>query len=1406
MKPTSRHGLSYGAVRVALAKIIHLHSDLPAVVRENRDGHCSTNKSTVPIGNYMNDNTVGIEEKTERESKRICSSKHFPQKKLTKDEVDANDHEETYEGVSQITKEVILEQIESEAESLGVEVCMAAKSMIMALVKLLAHLVQEGKHYLSDMEGLITTTHFLMSRKILSTSDIGEQFLKEPAFLKLPLVCIWRFSSIGVVSLEQIIKSLHDSKHTSLSVVEDLVHLVLYEKENPMNTSAVSEILAVLICIVYEPAKDKCVSLSKFANRVLTSLTERLLNHVLYNKVKKGLNLSSQESGDQHSHVKSSPKEKVSKSSDDSIERSTIKVMNIYELVLNNISISTQALEAYCSSQLVQVLTHRPELHLGRVLRNQENWRSTQANTTLSAWMWKLVVALGYEAALNTLDLVVTNEEVNWACILTLVATALNCHRQTVTVLKRMIQRNIQRGCEDQDMESLVIGFLFARHASQEGRHIFPTYSLWFSALFATESGSPVANKQAFVFLIQFLTDLVPHEPAYCLRAHLTNQIFTPKGCKEILSDYCYLAKARLQELREKLEDCSIEHQSLKTKNKVAEEVESAVKHFSETGKIANFILEASIFRKPHFRSAFLPALLIPRQLPDVPDARAKLIGALHSAGKISFNMYSSYIEACQKESSDLLTGVFIDVTQDITVEEPIIELSTMLQELVDEATSNQDESTATSPLVLPCLSRISGKIEEMMKLSDSMLKDVKYLTVDARKFNPKMVPYQVIQKIMETVGKLCLISSPDKSAKRRPDFLSQFVSLISSSVTLQCALFTYLIHNVKIGQQGELCKDQIENYGVILSELWKIEGLFLPIIEASAPDQQPQYFFRLFLDKLKLHSRQASIFACSIMDSWLQWSLMEEENVPPQLLHLYCCLAPRLPLIYNDQDEKEITVADVYSHLKGYNVPACSRLYFNKYNILSQKHKISLEKWIIFELQSTWEDTPIDVRQTYLKCRLLQDFVSSSDTLKDNQNPDSMSIDNLIIEMVFAFLKIGLKQPNSNEILMLIQSLAQDNLNPTSICLLEEWHRHHTEGTAGDISVLSFMSICGCLPSSLFLRADRLIQLSEALKILVNQILVASQDIQMNLHDTIFLFSSVLSAAAAPGIKNLQVQHCFMPLRTAIMFHWESLGSFSESHNNIIRRHSCLESLWNIMKIENKKTLTFLTEEESGIRLLALCLQQSVSEKEMNDLISVVDTTYYIKWLLAYLGLQQMRGSIPLFPDGKGLASDFKEQDKRVITACQKALNTFLAISQPTKIVKNIFPSMTETHLASKSVPTALVFILLYNNVMPCNSVGEVKILNQFELLLQCHIFHSYRYDSQKSSGENSLSLKAHSAGNSDSPNLEYLTELNQKIFLYLQQKMSSKMLTKLSKETVLKCESEMISAIKFKIQSKEN
>ncbi|XP_045600459.1 uncharacterized protein [Procambarus clarkii] len=1403
MKPARNHERGYDTIRAALAKVIHLHNDFPAVLRENEDGNFKT-KMIISASKRMEANKADMVKIGEKESKKICSSKQSTDKLFNKNGTDLDVQVETSEGISSITKEVILEQIEEEAESLGVEVSVAAKSLVLAQVKLLARLVQEGQDYTSDLEGLITTTSFMVARKILTTTDIGEQLLKETAFLSLPLTSLWRFTSIGVVSFEQIIQCNRESKHTRSSMVDGLLFLILYGKNEDVNISTVSEILAVVICIAYDSAKDEHASLSRFANQILSDLTSRLLTHILDSETEKRLKLDVQ-------------------TTDEFSEKDMVEVMNVYELVLNNLSITSQALDRYCSSQLVQLLTHRPELQLGRVLREQDQWRSTQANATLSAWMQKLVVALGHENALNTLDLVVTNDEVNWGCVLTLVATTLNCHRAAAATLKGMIEQNIRRGCEDQEMESLVIGFLFARHASQEGRHIFPSYSQWFSAVFATESGSPVANKQSFVFLIRFLTDLVPHEPAYCLRAHLTNQIFTPKGCQEVLQDYCYLARARLQELKDTLEQGVAGRQSSTAKSKVAEEVEAAVNGFSESGKIPNFILEASIFRKPHFRSAFLPALLAPRPLPDVPDSRAKLIAALHSTGKIPSSMFSNYVEACQKEASDLLAGVFVDVQEEVIIEEPITELSNMLQDLVREATSSLDGDKVSSSAVLPTLSRISQKIEEMMKFSDSRLKNIKYLTLDARKFNAKVVSYQIIVKVIETVEKLCNTCKPvDSTRKRRPEFLSQFLSLMSSSITLQCALFTHILHSLKIGQHGELTDDEVENHGIILSELWKIEGLFLPVVGVSFPDQDPQCFIKFYLEKLEFNSHQACVFACSIMNSWLMWSIMNRDNtddmepmltsLPVELLDLYCCLAPRLALIYN-QGEREVTIADVYLYLEGFDVPVCSRLYFNQtYNYI-QKYKIPLEKWIDFELQATWEDTPIDVRQTYLKCRVLQVFVSKEDTrVTDNTDEVAtrstvhVSIHQIVTRIFFTFLNIGLKKQNSSEILMLIQSLAQYDPNP-GICLLLEWCRR--DRLYGNISVLSFMSICRCLPPPLFLTGEQIFQLSGVFRNLIENLQVASQDVQLNLCDTIFLCSSVLSAAAIDGVTSIQVDQCLMPLRTAIVFHWESLRSFFRNHSAIIKRQSCLVSLWIAMTNLSKKTINYLTPDEAGLRLLAMHLHNSVCEEdETKALVSVGGGPVYTKWLLAYLGLQQMRGSVPSFPDQMKLL-DIQERDKKIISICQAELDKILTTSEVVKLVNEIFPSRYDKFLALKSVPIACVFVLLCNSISSYERQTDIMesklMINRFELLLQCHIFLCHKFDEQESSnaGEpvNKAASESHRVANSDSPDLDYLAELNQKIFSCLS-KISPNTLSKLSKNTFSKCEPELKAAIKFKLQ----
>ena len=68
--------------------------------------------------------------------------------------------------------------------------------------------------------------------------------------------------------------------------------------------------------------------------------------------------------------------------------------------------------------------------------------------------------------------------------------------------MKELICSSIKRGCEEFEEESLIVGFLFARHASQEGRHIFPTYTHWFSSIFSSEANSPANNKKIFLFLV----------------------------------------------------------------------------------------------------------------------------------------------------------------------------------------------------------------------------------------------------------------------------------------------------------------------------------------------------------------------------------------------------------------------------------------------------------------------------------------------------------------------------------------------------------------------------------------------------------------------------------------------------------------------------------------------------------------------------------------------------------------------------------------------------------------------------------------------------------------------------------------------------------------------------------------
>lgn len=97
-----------------------------------------------------------------------------------------------------------------------------------------------------------------------------------------------------------------------------------------------------------------------------------------------------------------------------------------------------------------------------------------------------------------------------------------------------------------------------------------------------------------------------------------------------------------------------------------------------------------------------------------------------------------------------------MDVEEDVIIEEPLTELSSILEELVPSSGIHSDDMAADASAVLPVLSRIAQKLEDMMKLYDTRQRDIKHLTLDVKAFNPKLIAYQVCVSVGIVLCKCC--------------------------------------------------------------------------------------------------------------------------------------------------------------------------------------------------------------------------------------------------------------------------------------------------------------------------------------------------------------------------------------------------------------------------------------------------------------------------------------------------------------------------------------------------------------------------------------------------------------------------------------------------------------------------
>lgn len=187
-------------------------------------------------------------------------------------------------------------------------------------------------------------------------------------------------------------------------LVDELQDLLLHQRESG-STQAASDFLALLVDLMYSGSGSigqEWQPLAKFAGEVLQALTEGMLDAVLTSKARHPPHKQDTEKGTckqaaedcQESFSQKHKKQKLGDENEASAD--SCEAPNMYQLVLENPRVPQDALEGFFSAQLVQTLTHRPNIKLTRVLKEQEAWCSAKANPTLVGLMQKVSVPVNH--------------------------------------------------------------------------------------------------------------------------------------------------------------------------------------------------------------------------------------------------------------------------------------------------------------------------------------------------------------------------------------------------------------------------------------------------------------------------------------------------------------------------------------------------------------------------------------------------------------------------------------------------------------------------------------------------------------------------------------------------------------------------------------------------------------------------------------------------------------------------------------------------------------------------------------------------------------------------------------------------------------------------------------------------
>ncbi|XP_073439969.1 Fanconi anemia group A protein-like [Dendrobates tinctorius] len=911
---------------------------------------------------------------------------------------------------------------------------LGAKAATSNIQKICNHVGSGAEETLLSRDQRDRLTDFLQTLKGLQ----AENCFSHSVFLKqiweqerLPAVeVVWHLQNSDIVGLEDVLESCRDP-HSAVDWFCGELHSLFLHMEKSLDVEFCEQMISGFLVVLIGKAFCKSSASGKKSDcsqstKISLSILDKMLSWFL---------------------------DRIPEAHNDEFYKPGVEQFWLiaYDASRYRVRVILEILEDFFTHTLSQTLVFRPKLKVSDAIRLQGGWSFAKTWPLLTTLYRKLFVLLNAEKLLSRIQRVLDTQEVNWHHVLACVSCLVVCQPEAQPLVKDLLSRLLSQAFETYELEYLITAFLVARQAALEGPAAFMSYTEWFRVTFGTPSSHQSITKKSLLFLLKFLSDLVPYETSQYLKVHILHPPFVAAKLRPLLMEYITLAKTRLADMKVSIEDMglyedlSVASDKHQTQPQAQQDVEKAVQIFQNTGKIPASVMEASIFRRPYFTSRFLPALLTPRPLPEAADSLMLLIDALRRSDKIPAVVMSSYLDACELEKHRKLEG---NEKMEVSLnEEPMARLQASLCELRPFIADpkRHDEISCQVAMVADRLASALGStnMDPVPAMSQPLF------TESVEDLEPQEL--KVADLVITCFCQCVMAASSANPPDRQGPWPSLYVKMLCGHPRALAAVLSRILH-LLCQQAGLLTDPHVVGLAVFSVHLHECRAsLVSPNIEVNALEK----FWELALKPQCMESTSVILRFCTAAVSYTccRFSLLSPgvslDCIPPLFMRKLQHLLPRLiveareeGLMEEDKEETPILCRSMLFPSAGWKEAAVRLWHQSHFQKLltEQIFQLSFRDWLQWEMELGSDKDPVcdTDRHEYQRWALNCRFLPESST-KDGCGNDLEFACSIMVEALLEFGCSSGQEPSHTrtgmaDILCRLQELVCDLLTQSRL------------------------------------------------------------------------------------------------------------------------------------------------------------------------------------------------------------------------------------------------------------------------------------------------------------------------------------------------------------------------------------